>query len=69
MMRYVHDNHLNWYDWFLRLDDDAYVNIEKITSILRKIDSNRPIYMGSPGFGRDSDDFIEGCIICMTHNV
>ena len=41
MMRYVHNHHLNNYEWFLRLDDDAYVNTERLTSILRRVDSSK----------------------------
>ena len=66
MMRYVHDHYVDDYEWFLRLDDDAYVNIERLTSILRRIDSSKPRYIGSPGFGRDNNDYIEDeMVYCM----
>ena len=65
-MRYVHDHYINQFEWFLRLDDDAYVNVDKLTSILRRLDSNNSFYIGSPGFGRDNDDFIEeDMVYCM----
>ena len=35
MMRYVHDHYVQEYEWFLRLDDDAYVHIEHLESLLR----------------------------------
>ena len=66
MMRYVHDNHLTEYEWFLRLDDDAYVHIEHLESLLRRINSSDSLYIGSPGFGRDNDDFVEdNMVYCM----
>ena len=66
MMRYVSDHHGTDYEWFLRLDDDAYVHIEHLESLLRRIDSSQPLYIGSPGFGRDDDDFVEdNMVYCM----
>lgn len=66
MMRYVHDHHLTDYEWFLRLDDDAYVHIEHLESLLRRINSSDALYIGSPGFGRDNDDFVEdNMVYCM----
>ena len=66
MMRYVSDHHGSDYEWFLRLDDDAYVHIEHLESLLRRIDSSQPLYIGSPGFGRDDDDFVEdNMVYCM----
>ena len=66
MMRYVSDHHGSDYEWFLRLDDDAYVHIEHLESFLRRIDSSQPLYIGSPGFGRDDDDFVEdNMVYCM----
>ena len=66
MMRYVSDHHGSDYEWFLRLDDDAYVHIEHLESLIRRIDSSQPLYIGSPGFGRDDDDFVEdNMVYCM----
>lgn len=66
MMRYVHDHYLSNYEWFLRLDDDAYVHIEHLESLLRRINSSDALYIGSPGFGRDNDDFVEdNMVYCM----
>ncbi|CBY13923.1 unnamed protein product [Oikopleura dioica] len=66
MMRYVHDHKVNDYEWFLRLDDDAYVHIEHLESLLRRINSSDALYIGSPGFGRDNDDFVEdNMVYCM----
>ena len=66
MMRYVNEHKTSEYEWFLRLDDDAYVHIEHLESLLRRIDSEQMLYIGSPGFGRDDDDFIEdNMVYCM----
>ena len=66
MMRYVNEHKTSEYEWFLRLDDDAYVHIEHLESLLRRIDSDQMLYIGSPGFGRDDDDFIEdNMVYCM----
>ena len=65
-MRYVNEHKTSEYEWFLRLDDDAYVHIEHLESLLRRIDSDQMLYIGSPGFGRDDDDFIEdNMVYCM----
>ena len=65
-MRYVNEHKTAEYEWFLRLDDDAYVHIEHLESLLRRIDSDQMLYIGSPGFGRDDDDFIEdNMVYCM----
>lgn len=42
----------------MRLDDDAYVNIDKLHTFLSRVNSSKPIYMGRPGFGRDAGDKI-----------
>ncbi|XP_076803814.1 chondroitin sulfate synthase 1-like isoform X1 [Clavelina lepadiformis] len=58
MLKFIHDAYINDYDWFVRLDDDAYVNTEKLEKFLNRINSSIPMYIGNAGFGRDTDDFI-----------
>ena len=43
----------------MRLDDDAYVDAEKLVELLAKINSSKPLYIGNAGFGRDADDYVD----------
>ncbi|XP_055530708.1 glycoprotein-N-acetylgalactosamine 3-beta-galactosyltransferase 1-like [Wyeomyia smithii] len=45
--RYVYENHLNEYDWFLKADDDTYVIVENLRYFLYSYSSEYPIYFGS----------------------
>ena len=47
------------YDWFVRLDDDAYVDIEKLVKLLAKINSSKPLYIGREGLGKNADDYVD----------
>jgi len=42
----------------VRLDDDAYVDQERLLKLLSRINSSLTLYIGSPGFGKDEDDRI-----------
>lgn len=55
MLRYMHDNYIDQYDWFMRADDDAYVRIPKLIQFLSQLDPSKELYIGSPGFGREND--------------
>ena len=46
MLRYLHDHHLNEYDWFVRLDDDAYLSWPILEKLLRRLDPSLPLYIG-----------------------
>ena len=63
MMRYMYDNHINDYEWFMRVDDDAYLDYSRLTQLLNTINSSLPIFFGSPGFGIDPDDGMEQGIL------
>lgn len=44
--KYIHKNFINDYDWFLKADDDTYVIMENLKSLLRKNDPNALVYFG-----------------------
>jgi chondroitin sulfate synthase len=54
--------------WLLRLDDNAYVNIEKLLPWLKSIDHQRALYIGQSGSGRRNGPPIhlpDGQYFCM----
>uniref|UniRef100_H2ZJ81 Fringe-like glycosyltransferase domain-containing protein n=1 Tax=Ciona savignyi TaxID=51511 RepID=H2ZJ81_CIOSA len=59
MIRHMYDHHIYNYDWFMRLDDDVYVDFPRMEQLLNTINSSMPIFFGTPGFGMDPDDGIE----------
>lgn len=56
MLKYMHDNYIDDYEWFLRADDDVYVRTDRIQSFLQSIDSRKPWFIGQTGRG-NSEEF------------
>ena len=54
-LKYMADNFLDTYDFFMRSDDDVYYRMEKLLKLLEGINPAQDIYMGSPGFGKEHD--------------
>ena len=46
------DHYLDQYEWFLRADDDVYVNGTKLQQILRHLNSSKFFYIGQGGGGK-----------------
>ena len=44
--KYVYDHHFNEFDWFMKADDDTFVIIENLKSLLEDYDTNTPIHFG-----------------------
>ncbi|XP_061590533.1 chondroitin sulfate synthase 3 [Cololabis saira] len=51
MLKYMHDHHLQQYEWFMRADDDVYIRGEKLELFLRSLNSSKPHYLGQTGLG------------------
>ncbi|XP_018119598.1 chondroitin sulfate synthase 3 [Xenopus laevis] len=51
MIKYMHDNYLDKYEWFMRADDDVYIKGEKLEAFLRSLNSSKPLYLGQTGLG------------------
>ena len=51
MLKYMHDNFIDDYEWFLRSDDDVYIRAEKLENFLRTFNSSEDIYLGQAGTG------------------
>ena len=46
MLRHLADNYINKYDWFVRLDDDAFISWPILEKLLRRLDPSQPLYIG-----------------------
>lgn len=55
MLKYMYDNHLNDYNWFMRADDDIYVRVERLIQFLSSLDPTNELYIGQPGLGKPED--------------
>ena len=58
-MKFIYAFYAKRTSWLLRLDDNAYVQPDKLASWLRSIDSRRTLYIGQSGAGRRNESSIE----------
>ena len=55
MLKYMFERLLEKYEWFLRADDDVYVNVDKLFKFLHSLDSNKLHFIGHSAFGRSHE--------------
>lgn len=46
MLKHIHDNFIDQYEWFLRADDDVYIRTDRLEHLLRSVDSRKPWFIG-----------------------
>ncbi|KAJ7369823.1 Chondroitin sulfate synthase 1 [Desmophyllum pertusum] len=46
MIKYMHNYHIDEYEWFMRADDDLYVRNDKLEGLLRSLNSSDDIHLG-----------------------
>ena len=51
MVKYMHDHHIDDFEWFMRADDDVYIRNDKLERLLRSLNSSEDIYLGQAGTG------------------
>ena len=54
-VKYMYENFINEFNWFVRADDDMYVRTQKLSDLLSKLVPYEHVYMGLAGVGRNED--------------
>jgi len=52
----MHDNYIDKFEWFMRVDDDVYIKPDKLEYFLRSLNSSIPQFIGQAGLG-NKDEF------------
>ncbi|XP_062602909.1 chondroitin sulfate synthase 1-like [Saccostrea cucullata] len=55
MLKYMYDNYINNFEWFMRVDDDVFIKGDRIEKLLRSINSSIPQYIGQAGIGKKEE--------------
>lgn len=55
MLYYMYEHYINHFEWFVRADDDVYINTRKLERFLRSIDSTKPQFIGQAGRGNTEE--------------
>lgn len=46
MLYYMYEHYIDKFEWFIRADDDVYIETQKLEKFLRSIDSSKPQFIG-----------------------
>lgn len=55
MLKFIHDNFIDNFEFFMRADDDVYVDTEKLERFLRSINSSETLFIGQAGVGNKEE--------------
>lgn len=55
VIKYMYENYVNQYSWFIRADDDMYMRIKRLNEMLAKLNPEEKVYLGRSGTGRKDD--------------
>jgi chondroitin sulfate synthase len=51
MLKFIAENYLDKFEWFMRTDDDVYIKSYELESLLRSLDSSKVYFIGQAGLG------------------
>ncbi|XP_001638185.2 chondroitin sulfate synthase 1 [Nematostella vectensis] len=60
MLKYMHDNYIDQFEWFMRSDDDVYIRTDKLSDFLHSLNSSQDIYIGQAGTGNRAEKGLLG---------
>ena len=49
MLKFMHDNYIDKFEWFMRVDDDLHIKMDKLETFLRSLNSSKPLFIGQMG--------------------
>ena len=55
VIKYINDNYLNDFQWFLLVSDNVYVRTSRLGSLLKQLDPAEEIYLGRAARGKEDD--------------
>lgn len=55
MLKYIHDNFIHKFQWFVRADDDVYIRTGRLAAFLRNIAHSGPVLLGQAGQGKKDE--------------
>ena len=55
MLKYMHDNYIDEFEWFMRVDDDVHIKTDRLEHFLRSLNSTQPHFIGQPGQGNTKE--------------
>ncbi|XP_055384822.1 chondroitin sulfate synthase 1 [Condylostylus longicornis] len=55
MLYYMYEHFIDKFEWFIRADDDVYMDVSNLEEFLRSIDSSKPQFIGQAGKGNNEE--------------
>lgn len=55
MLKFMHDNFIDDFEWFMRADDDVYIRTDYLENFLRSVNSSKPQFIGQAGLGNKEE--------------
>lgn len=55
MFKFMSDHFIDKFEFFMRADDDVYVNAERLERFLRSVNSSKPQFIGQAGVGNKEE--------------
>ena len=55
MFRYIYENYIDKFQWFMRSDDDVFIRTDKLAKLLHSLNSSQDVFLGQAGTGKKEE--------------